>query len=317
MRAPRPGGAAVLAPLILLLARRDRGDFAAELLAEVLRRAPREHLVRLHSHADRAVRRFAYRLAVEKGVLSPAELVRAAVHAHDVVVQSLCADAALAGVPDGLHEGVPEPLLAARNPRVRSAAVTALRRAGQAERAVEFLADRSGLVRACARYVVRQLGGDPLSWYRERCARAGDPGLPPGAAVGLGECGQRGDAEALWSLVQHPVAGVRAQAVTGLRLLEAVDVSRLWPLLDDPAAGVVREVTLAVLPSARAVPEEWLVERLGAGRPRHVRIAAFRLLVERGGDGRRHALLALRHDPDDELRERAERAERIVRLRGG
>ncbi|MGW1779882.1 hypothetical protein ACWCQQ_12145 [Streptomyces sp. NPDC002143] len=55
------------------------------------------------------------------------------------------------------------------------------------------------------------------------------------------------------------------------------------------------------------MPEEWLVERLGGGRPRHVRVAAFRLLVERGGDGRQRALLRLRHDPDDELRERAER----------
>lgn len=175
------------------------------------------------------------------------------------------------------------PLLAARNPRVRSAGVTALRRAGRAEQAVGFLADRAEIVRACARYVVRQHGGDPLSWYRARCAEPGDPALPPGAAAGLAECGERSDAEVLWPLVRHPVPGVRARAVAGLRVLDAADARRLSPMLDDPAPGVVREVTAAVLPSAALLPQEWLVERLGTGWPRAVRIAAFRLLAERVG----------------------------------
>jgi hypothetical protein len=55
------------------------------------------------------------------------------------------------------------------------------------------------------------------------------------------------------------------------------------------------------------VPEEWLVERLGIGRPAHARRAAFRLLLERGGDLRQRALVAVRDDPDERLRERAAR----------
>ncbi|MFJ9243039.1 hypothetical protein [Streptomyces sp. NPDC101776] len=74
------------------------------------------------------------------------------------------------------------------------------------------------------------------------------------------------------------------------------------PLLDDPAAGVVREVTAALLPSAELVPEEWLAERLGAGWPRPVRVAAFRLLDARGGIVRRRAAEALLDDSDVKLR---------------
>lgn len=307
------GRAVALLPLILRVGRRERGEFAVGLADELLREAPREVLTTLYTDSDRSVRRYAYRRAVEEGLFSPGELARVAAQDDDTVVQNLCADAALAAlaaVPDGDCNDVLEPLLTARNPRVRSAGVTALRRAGRAEQAVEFLADRAGLVRACARYVVRQYGGDPLSWYRERCAEPGDPALPPGAAAGLAECGQRSDAEALWSLVRHPLPGVRARAVAGLRVLDAADARRLLPMLDDQAPGVVREVTAAVLPSAALLPEEWLVERLGTGWPRAVRIAAFRLLAERGGAAGQRALIALRADPDEELRLRATRAAR-------
>lgn len=164
--------------------------------------------------------------------------------------------------------------------------MTALRRTGEPERAVAFLADRSAMVRACARYVVRQAGGDPVAWYRERCARAGDPLLPPGAVIGLAECGERADADTLWALLAHPSAAVRARAVAGLRVLDTADVRRLHPLLDDPAPGVVRETVLAVEPSVHLLSDEWLGERLDAGRPRHVRVGALRLAFRRGGSAR-------------------------------
>ncbi|MEU1191031.1 hypothetical protein [Streptomyces sp. NPDC005859] len=307
------GRAVALLPLILRVGRRERGEFAVGLADELLRAAPSEVLTTLYTDSDRSVRRYAYRRAVEEGFFSPGELAGVAAQDADVVVQNLCADAALAALAADADEDADDvlrALLTARNPGVRSAGVTALRRAGRAERAVEFLVDRAGIVRACARYVVRQVGGDPLSWYRERCADPGDPTLPPGAAVGLAECGERGDAEVLWSLLRHPAAGVRARAVAGLRVLDAADVRRLVPLLDDPAPAVVREVTAAILPSAGLVPEEWLVERLGAGWPRPVRIAAFRLLAERGGAAGQQALSTLLGDPDEELRQRAAQAAR-------
>ncbi|MFJ9243040.1 hypothetical protein [Streptomyces sp. NPDC101776] len=214
--------AASLAPMILLVGCRDRADFAVRLLDETLRRAPRERIVALCSGADPAVRRYAYRLAVEDGLLSPAELARAAAQDSDAVVQTVCADAALAAAAKGgAYDEVFEPLLGARSPRVRSAGVTVLRPAGRTELAVGFLADRAPVVRACARYVVRRDGVDPLPLYRAWCAT---PEPVPGAVIGLAECGGRADAELLWTLVGHPTGGVRARAVAGLRVLDAADV---------------------------------------------------------------------------------------------
>lgn len=297
------GTAVGLAPVILRVGGRERGAFGLELLDGVLRRAPRERLLPLHTHTDRAVRRFALRSAVEVGLLSPGELARRASWDDDAVVQTLCADAAVAAVTgEGDWDEVLEPLLGARGPRARAAGVTALRRAGRPGRAVGFLADRSAVVRACARYVVRQHGTDPLPWYRERCA---DPAVPPGAVIGLAECGERADAALLRPLLAHPEPGVRARAVAGLRTLDAADTVRLLPLLDDPAPGVVREAATALLPSAGQLPDAPLMARLGAERDRHVRVAAFRLLDARGGVVALRAGVALLDDRDDKLRIRA------------
>ncbi|MFF8870792.1 hypothetical protein [Streptomyces massasporeus] len=272
-----------LASLILRIGRRERGAYGVELLGAMLRRAPHGAPATLFVHPDRTVRRFAYRLAAEESLLSPDRFARTAAWDDDVVVQSLCVEAALAAVrEDGGLDEVLEPLLTARNTRARSAGVTALRRAGRPERALEFLVDRSALVRACARYVVRQDGSDPLSWYRQRCAQAGDPALPPGAAIGLAECGERKDAALLLALLAHRVPAVRAQAVAGLRTLDVTAVEELRSLIDDPAPGVVREATAALLPSAALLPEAWLTERLAEDRPPHVRIAAHRLAEARG-----------------------------------
>ncbi|MDQ0760154.1 hypothetical protein [Streptomyces canus] len=295
--------AVALAPLALRIGIRYRGDFALGLIDKVLRSADREALLPLLTHTDRAVRRFAHRLAVEEGFLSPAELARGAARDEDTVVQGLCAEAALAAVAEGdADDDVLEPLLAARNPRARSAGVTALRRAGRGERAFGFLGDRAAVVRACARYVVRQSGGDPVQWYRRRCAEAGDAALSAGVVSGLAECGDRRDAEVLWALTSYPDPVVRARAVGGLRALDVLDVPRLRALLDDPAPGVVREATLALVPSARMLDDGWLLERLAVERARETRVSAFRLLNAHGGLVRLRAAVALVDDPDDKLR---------------
>ncbi|MFF8360039.1 hypothetical protein ACF063_42045 [Streptomyces chartreusis] len=372
--------AVALAPLILLVGRRGRGDFGVRLLGEVLRRAPGERLGPLYGSADRTVRRFAHRLAVAEGFLSPAELARAAARDGDAVIQGLCAEAVLKTVSADVGDDVLRPLLTARNPRARSSGVTALRRAGRATEAERFLTDRSAVVRACARYVVRRLGTDPLPLYRAWCSdlapeaggerqtgqprelkrgtgqarkpkpetgqtrepkrdtgkvREPEPGqarepepeigharepesgqgpergsfVPvPGAVIGLAECGERADAVLLWPLLAHPVPAVRARAVAGLRLLDVVDAGRLRPLLEDPAPGVVRETGLALLPSAQELPADWLMERLGERWPRHVRVAAFRLLSAGSGIVPLRAAVELLEDPDPKLRGWAEQA---------
>ncbi|MFI9724143.1 HEAT repeat domain-containing protein [Streptomyces sp. NPDC052396] len=300
-----------LAPLIVSVGRRDRGGFGTDLLGTVLRQAPPGRLAALFVAPDRAVRRFVRRLAIEQRMLGPAELARAAARDEDAVIQDLCATAALAmlrdedggeDARDEAYDAVLTPLLAARNPRTRATGVTALRGAGRPVQAEPFLNDRSALVRACARYVVRQHGGDPTAGYRERCLAPDDPELPPGAVIGLAEGGDRADGELLWPLLAHPAAGVRAQAVAGLRALDLADAERLRPLLDDPVPAVVRETTTALLPSAGQLPADWLLERIEAQRPRHIRLAAFRLLDAYGGIVALRAAVGLMEDPDLKLR---------------
>ncbi|MFJ5140184.1 hypothetical protein [Streptomyces sp. NPDC088707] len=253
-RPPGPSSEALgaLAPVILRLAGRRHGDAAHELLVQVLREGPEAGVAALRTSRDRRVRRLATRIALDRGLLSPAQLAATAATDPDVVVQALCADAVLAAV--GTVDGAPlTRLLGARQGRIRATGVTGLRKAGRAEEAEPFLYDRSALVRACARWVLRQTGTDPLPLYRAVCA-AGD-GMPHYAPLGLAECGDRAaDEPTLWSLTGDERPQVRAAAVAGLRVLDAVRPGRLAPLLDDGSPRVVRETRRALQPWADHFP---------------------------------------------------------------
>ncbi|WP_328746736.1 hypothetical protein [Streptomyces sp. NBC_00285] len=84
--------------------------------------------------------------------------------------------------------------------------------------------------------------------------------------------------------------------------MRTLDVRRLRALLDDSAPAVVREATLALLPSARLLDDGWLLEQPAGERPRGTRVSAFRLLTAHGGLVRLRAAVALVDDPDDRLR---------------
>ncbi|MET9126494.1 hypothetical protein [Streptomyces sp. NPDC004528] len=266
------------AALTLRISRRPQGRFAQELLTEELRTGPTSQAEALLDSDDRATARLAYRIAVERRLLPAARLAQTAARHHDVVVQDLCAEAAVATLTAGSSDEfntVVTPLLKSRQPRVRSAGVTALRRAGRHADAEPYLTDRSAVVRACARWVLRQGDIEPAPMYRALCA---DPTARPAAAVGLGECNVPEDATLIRALLAHPAPGVRAYALAGLRALDAVRVEDVRPLLDDPSAAVVRQATAALLPQADHLPQELLRGLLTADRPRHQRIAAVRLL---------------------------------------
>lgn len=267
------------AGLVLLLSRRAQGGFARELLARALREGPAAQVEALLGSDDRATRRFAHRVAVAGRLLTPGRLARIAAGTDDATLQDLCADEAVTSMGEQDHDLVVSLLLTARAPRVRAAGVTALRRTGRHGEARDFLADRSGIVRACARYVLRQGGVDPLPLYRSMCAA---PAGHPGACAGLGECGGPGDAETLWPLLDHPLPAVRLHTIAGLRALAVVTREQLAPLLDDPSSAVVRAATRALLPDAAGFSPQWLYERAAPDRPRAVRIAAQRLLRAAG-----------------------------------
>ncbi|WP_414169729.1 HEAT repeat domain-containing protein [Streptoverticillium reticulum] len=282
---------AAVTAVALRTAQRQHGGFAHELVVAAAREPGAVDA--LLTCKDRSARRLGHRIAVEQGRFSPARLAEIAAADSDIVVQDLCANAALAATPQ--DDQIIEPLLGSRQSRIRAAGVTALNRTGDTGRASAFLADRSGLVRACARWVLRQHGIDPVPYYRTACAS-------PGAVAGLGECGTRADAALLRPLLAHPRPGVRTRAVAALRALGADDPEQLMPLLDDPSGAVVREAAVSLTPSADRLPEAWLRERLTADRPDHVRKASFRLLSAHRSMARLRCFLDLLDDPHPTLR---------------
>jgi hypothetical protein len=300
-----------LTPLVLRVGRRDEGAWARDLFEEALRAAPDLALdgVRGTGDAvwDTATRRLAARVVLDAGLLETRGLARHAAEALDPVLWRWWSDAALASMAaGGPDDEAVDILLGARAPLVRSAGVTALRRAGRAHEAIRYLTDRSGLVRACARWAVSQDGGDPHGRYLELCADAAT--VVPYAVAGLAECGRRADAGLLRPLLGHPVAAVRAQAVAGLRRLEAVPVEDVLRLVDDPSASVAREAARALLPYARRLPADRLTERLSPRWPAPTRRAAFRLLRMRGGLLQLRSAVSLLNDADPALRRNAESA---------
>ncbi|MER6445100.1 hypothetical protein DEJ51_06010 [Streptomyces venezuelae] len=310
-----------LTPLVLRLGRREQGVWALELFRAVLRgepvavatswwelRPPRAVLedpagllAELCRSADLPTRRFAARLTVDAGRLDVRELARLAAGELDPAAARVWTDAALAAMAaGGPDDGAIDTLLGAHGAMVRSAGVTALRGAGRTAEAPGHLADRSGMVRACARWLVRQGGGDPYPLYREVLA---DPDRVTRYAVaGFAECARRQDAPVLRALLEHPDGPVRAAALAGLRLLDVTDTELLREQLDDPSAAVAREAARSLTASAGLLPVDWLTARIAPGRPPHVRRAAYRLLFARGGVAGLRASVELLTDRDPALR---------------
>ncbi|MEU2868829.1 hypothetical protein ABZ769_06430 [Streptomyces olivoreticuli] len=312
LRAALPGAAprtvAEVTAVALRAAGRRHGAYAHDHLVETLRNADDELTGTLTSSRDRATCRLGHRVAIDQGRFSAAGLARIAATHEDVVVRDLCADAALARAATAAeYAEIVRPLLGSRHSRVRAAGVTALNRTAGVKEATAFLTDRSGVVRACARWVLRQHGVDPLPHYRAVCAGP-HRAVSPGAAAGLGESGTTTDTDLLRRLLVHPTGAVRARAVAGLRALGTVEPEQLRPLLADPSAAVVREVSLALVPTAARLSELLLWERLAPDRPPHIRAAAYRLLSAHRSTVRLRCHLTLLDDADPGLRAQARAA---------
>ncbi|MFE6085089.1 HEAT repeat domain-containing protein [Streptomyces virginiae] len=289
-----------LTPLVVRLGRREQGAWALERFEDLLNE---DHalLAELRGSPDPRTRRFAARLTLGVGLLDVRELAALAATEPDPATSGLWTDATLAALAaDGPDDEAVDTLLGGHGQMVRAAGVTALRGAGRAAEAADHLCDRSGMVRACARWLVRQAGGDPRPLCREPLA---DPArVTPYAVTAFAECARREDAPLLRALLAHPAGQVRAAAVGGLRLLDVTDVELLRPLLDDPAPAVAREVARSLGASADRLPADWLMARIEPGRPSHTRRAAYRLLFARGGVAGLRASVALLTDRDPALR---------------
>ncbi|MFZ3496430.1 hypothetical protein ACODT5_24990 [Streptomyces sp. 5.8] len=295
-----------LTPMVTHLAERREGRWAAGAFEAALRE-PRYAAVRaeLCSHGHLRTRRAAVRITLEAAhSFTAPELARHTAGEADAVLRQLWTRAAMAALAaHGPEDSAVDALLAARSGFVRAAGVTALRAAGRTGEAPRYLADPSATVRACARWLLRQDGGDARTAYLRLCA-----GLPsPGAVLGLAECAERADSAVLTGLLGHRDGGIRAAAVAGLRLLDGPGpgTEALTALLDDPSPAVVREVTRSLLPVADRLPTGPLVARTARDHPAHLRRAALRLLAAQGADEGLPALTSALDDPDPALRRTA------------
>ncbi|MDJ1138379.1 hypothetical protein [Streptomyces iconiensis] len=302
---------AEVAHVVLRIGERAHGGHAVRLLKERLGTAEADTRRRVLTHPAREVRRWGFQQAVDNGWLSPDELAAAAVREDDVLVQTLCAEAALGeDAGNAVPRGPLDLLLTARAARVRAVAVTALRRAGTPEKGAAWLDDRSAAVRECAQWAVRVSGGDPAAHYRDAVS-AGPGRVPRGAVAGLGECGAGGsaaDAELVTPFLADDSAGVRAAAVGALSALAGAEPELVAHLLDDPSPAVVGRVARALAGDADTLPLDGpggLLTRLGPDREKHIRRAAFQLLAARGGLEPLRAALSLVDDPELWQRARA------------
>ncbi|MFG2297556.1 HEAT repeat domain-containing protein [Streptomyces sp. NPDC048603] len=290
-----------LTPLALRLAEREQGTWTAELFTRALDASPDGLLDALRRSPDTRTRRLAGRILLERGRFGVRELARQAVDESDPVMRRLWTDAALAALATrGPDDHAVDVLLGARAGQVRAAGVTALRGAGRADEAALHLTDRSGTVRACARWLLRQDGGDPH--HRYRALREDRAGVRPAAVLGLAECGSAEDKALVLGLLEHPSGEVRAAAVSALRHLGSAPVAAVEPLLDDPSPSVVREAARLLVPWADRIPAERLTALTAGGRPAPARRAGFRLLCAQGGLPWLRVAVALLDDEDPRLR---------------
>ncbi|MEU7608141.1 hypothetical protein [Micromonospora sp. NPDC049204] len=297
-------------PMALRLDARLRAGFAVtQAQAAVL--AVTEQVWRgVLGEGGRRERRFVFELVLTQGRLRVPDLVTFAESDPDVRLRARAAEAACREAVWTRRLDVLQRLARSVRAEVRVVALTGLIRAGKDADVVGHLDDDAPLVRAVARDAARRLGVDVRARYRTG-VEVGEPGS--GAIAGLAETGSAADAPLLQRLLGHERARVRAQAVRGLRLLDAVVPGELAALVRDPSPAVVREVTAALRPVAGALPPDLPWELLRDGRA-ELRRAGYRLLRGRGVDVELRAALLLAVDAHPRLAERGRAdATRIAR----
>jgi NAD(P)H-hydrate repair Nnr-like enzyme with NAD(P)H-hydrate epimerase domain len=126
---------------------------------------------------------------------------------------------------------------------------------------------------------MRRAGRDAAERYRTMLA-SGDDSWLRCVVAGLGECGTVGDAELVAGFLRDDRPRVRAEAVRAVRRLGGT-LGQIAEMLTDPAPVVVRAAAAALRSQPDLLPAERLWELLGADRPRHIRRAAFKLLIAR------------------------------------
>ena len=295
---------AVLAPMALLLGRRQQGRWLAEQVTGRLANASASSqrlATRLLASPDFQLRRAAYQALADAGSLGLERAVQAALHDRDIIICSRCAGYAARRLAlDADSTPLIRQMLASRTPLVRVEALAALNRLGEFDTIQDALADSNGLVRGTVRFYLKPHGVVFAEIYRRLLSNDADA-VTSGAVAGLAEVGTAADADVITALLRHPRVKVRVEAIRALQTLApTIDVDQMLTLIeDDPSPSVTRQATAAILARGSRVDAERLLTLLEPSRPMRIRLAAWKLLASRDTAWRLAVDVMLLADPDD------------------
>lgn len=242
----------------------------------------------------RRVRRWAFQVGHDQGLLSTDRLVATALSDPDQWLQARCAEWLTGGEEPGVFAG----LLGARSVEARLIALAGISEGDLSDDALHsLLTDRAPRVRERARFRARHRGWDLAELYRRGLRENTSPRVIAACLDGLVLTGNEEDLERAVDGLQHPSARVRASAVVAVnaRAMRDDAIELLAPMLLDPSARVcstaARELARLDAPSATAEPA-W---RSGQAWSRR---AGWRLSRAAGGWHRVEADLRAAADPD-------------------
>lgn len=159
--------------------------------------------------------------------------------------------------------------------------------------------DRSAAIRDFARFEIRKRGEvDFARMYREAMAGASTVRLSA-AIAGLGETGERSDAEAVLPFLGHPNARVRLASVrTVVHLGGERFVQEVLPRLSDPATSVASLAVKMLSRYVTAIGGDELQTRFRASVERRIRIDVLRMIASLPKWESIRMLLNAASDPD-------------------
>lgn len=290
-----------LLPVLLAVAGRAHGAAALSRYTDALlaRHGDPRVLLGLLDVPDRRARRWAFTACLDAGLLTVADLLRAAHDRHDRVIRRHAAEH-LAAHRDAAGSAPLRALLTSRYADSRVAALVALPDDELTDddlRAV--LLDRSPRVRDTARWRAQGQGMDVAAFYRATLDVADDQRATVASLTGLGWVGDQGDLPAVERRLDHSSPSVRVAAIQCVvaRSEPGEVADRLGPMLLDPSPRVVSVAARALGQAGSAATRDAERAAWASAQP-WSRRAAWRIGRTRGGWDRVEADLRAAGDPD-------------------